>query len=156
MDGTELSPGSLLTMHLLQCGTPPPAPCQRNAGAHGWTCAPPPRSYVAVLAPGPQIVTVFGDRAFILFKTFLFVYFWLCWVLVAEGSVVTASGLQSVHAVAMVCTGLDAPQHVGSSWTRDRTHVPCIGGLILLFSLFIFNWRIIALQSCVGFYHLPT
>ena len=28
-----------------------PAPCQRNAGAHGWTCAPPPRSYVAVLAP---------------------------------------------------------------------------------------------------------
>ena len=24
-------------------------------------------------------------------------------------------------------TGLAAPRHVGSSWTRARTHVPCIG-----------------------------
>ena len=24
-----------------------------------------------------------------------------------------------------LCTGLAAPWHVGSSWTRDRTHVPC-------------------------------
>ena len=24
-----------------------------------------------------------------------------------------------------------APQHVGSSWIRDRTHVPCIGRWIL-------------------------
>ena len=28
-------------------------------------------------------------------------------------------------------TGLVAPQHVGSSQTRDRTHVPCIGRRIL-------------------------
>ena len=28
-------------------------------------------------------------------------------------------------------TGFVAPQHVGSSWTRDRTHVPCIGRRIL-------------------------
>ena len=28
-------------------------------------------------------------------------------------------------------TGLVAPQHVGSSRTRDRTHVPCIGRQIL-------------------------
>ena len=28
-------------------------------------------------------------------------------------------------------TGLVAPWHVGSSWTRDRTHVPCIGRRIL-------------------------
>ena len=28
-------------------------------------------------------------------------------------------------------TGLVAPQHVGSSRTRDRTHVPCIGRRIL-------------------------
>ena len=27
--------------------------------------------------------------------------------------------------------GLVAPQHVGSSWTRGRTHVPCIGRRIL-------------------------
>ena len=25
------------------------------------------------------------------------------------------------------CPGLAAPQHVGSAWTRDWTHVPCIG-----------------------------
>ena len=31
----------------------------------------------------------------------------------------------------MWCTGLVAPQHVGSSWTRARTHVPCIGRRIL-------------------------
>ena len=29
------------------------------------------------------------------------------------------------------CTGLVAPQHVGSSWTRDQTCVPCIGRRIL-------------------------
>ena len=28
-------------------------------------------------------------------------------------------------------TGLVAPQHVGSSWTRDQTHVPCVGRWIL-------------------------
>ena len=51
----------------------------------------------------------------------------------------------------MACTGLAAPQLVGSSWTRDRTHVPRMGRLILLFvSLFILNGRTIALQSCVG------
>ena len=31
----------------------------------------------------------------------------------------------------MWCTDLVAPQHVGSSWTRDRTCVPCIGRQIL-------------------------
>ena len=54
--------------------------------------------------------------------------------------------------------------------TRDRTHAPCIGrkslnhkttkevppdGLIF-FILFIFNWRIIALQCCVGLCHTST
>ena len=28
-------------------------------------------------------------------------------------------------------TGLVAPQHVGSSWTKDQTCVPCIGRQIL-------------------------
>ena len=31
----------------------------------------------------------------------------------------------------MWCTGLVAPRHVRSSWTRDRTCVPCIGRRIL-------------------------
>ena len=42
------------------------------------------------------------------------------------GSVVVAHGLQSAGSV-VVLTGLVAPRHVGSSWTRDRTRVPCIG-----------------------------
>ena len=28
-------------------------------------------------------------------------------------------------------TGLVVPRHVGSSWTRDQTHVPCIGRWVL-------------------------
>ena len=30
------------------------------------------------------------------------------------------------------CTGLVASQHVGSSWIRDRAHVPCLGRQILI------------------------
>ena len=44
----------------------------------------------------------------------LFIYFWLRWVFFA------ARGLSLV-----------APWHVGSSWTRARTRVPCIGRQIL-------------------------
>ena len=29
------------------------------------------------------------------------------------------------------CMGLAAPRHVGSSWTRAQTHVPCIGRQII-------------------------
>ena len=37
--------------------------------------------------------------------------------------------------------GLVALWHVGSSWTRAQTHVPCIGRQILnLFILFIYFW----------------
>ena len=36
-----------------------------------------------------------------------------------------------VQAQQLWCTGLVAPQHVGSSWTRARTRVPCIGRRIL-------------------------
>ena len=32
----------------------------------------------------------------------------------------------------MRCTGIVAPKRVGSSQTRDRTHVPCIGRQILI------------------------
>ena len=87
------------------------------------------------------------------------IYFWLCWVFVAEcgPSLVVASGGYSLVAVLGLLTavsslvaehrlqahGLSQLQHVsslavlvalrhmGSSWTRDRTHVPCIGRWIL-------------------------
>ena len=48
-----------------------------------------------------------------------------------QTSVVVACGLWSTGSVAVVHEGLVAPLHVGSSWTRDRTRVPCIGRQIL-------------------------
>ena len=91
---------------------------------------------------------------FYFFKIYLFIYFWLHWVFVAVRrlSLVAASGgysllwcagfslqrlllLQSPGSRAqsqqLWRTGLVAPQPVGSSWTRDRTRVPCIGRRIL-------------------------
>ena len=85
---------------------------------------------------------------------FLFIYFWLCWVFVSVRglSLVAASGghsssrcaglslsrpllLRSTgsrHAGAVVVAhGPSAPRHVGSSQTRARTRVPCIGRRIL-------------------------
>ena len=52
-----------------------------------------------------------------------------CRLLVAGASLVAEHrqhGLQY-----LMCTGLVALWHVGSSWTRDRTYVPCIGRWIL-------------------------
>ena len=76
------------------------------------------------------------------------IYLWLRWVFVAARglSLFAASGgcssLRSTgsrhtgfrcgsQAQQLWCTGLVAPQHVGSSWTRAQTHVPCIGRRIL-------------------------
>ena len=84
----------------------------------------------------------------------LFIYLWLCWVFVSVRglSLVAASGghsssrcaglslsqpllLQSTgsrRAGSVVwLTGPVAPRHVGSSQTRARTRVPCIGRQIL-------------------------
>ena len=49
-------------------------------------------------------------------------------------SVVAAHGLRSWGTQAPVVTahGLVALWHVESSWTRDRTHVPCVGRQILI------------------------
>ena len=89
---------------------------------------------------------------FILF--FNLVIFWLRWVFVAARglSLVVASGGYSLlrctgfswrwllllwsmgsrrAGSVVVGTGLVAPRHVGSSRTRDRTRVPCIGRRIL-------------------------
>ena len=58
----------------------------------------------------------------------------------------------------MWCTGLVAPQHVGTSWTRDRTHVPCIGRWIFFFKDFPFIYlffkiylflAVLGLRCCV-------
>ena len=85
---------------------------------------------------------------------FIFFFFWLRWVFVAarELSLVAVSGGYSslwcasfslwwllllrstgsrVQAQQLWRTGLAAPQHVGSSRTRDRTRVPCTGKQIL-------------------------
>ena len=78
-----------------------------------------------------------------------FIYFWLCWVFVSVRglSLVVASGGHSslrcaglslswsccgaqapdAQAQQLWLTGPVAPQHVGSSQTRARTRVPCIG-----------------------------
>ena len=48
------------------------------------------------------------------------------WALGARASVVVACRLQQLWH-----TGLVAPRHEGSSWTRARTHVPCMGRRIL-------------------------
>ena len=88
-------------------------------------------------------------------KFIYFIYFWLRWVFIgARGlSLVAASRgysllwcagfslrwllllqsmgsrLSGLHQ--LWCTDLVAPRHVGSSWTRARTCVPCIGRRIL-------------------------
>ena len=67
----------------------------------------------------------------------------LCKLLLAVASRVAEHGLQGLRAsvavapglwqtgLVVVALGLVAPQQVGSSQTRDRTHVPCIGRQIL-------------------------
>ena len=85
----------------------------------------------------------------------MFIYFWLCWVFAAAFrlSLVAANrgySLVAVHELLIVVASLAvehrlqgawaqqlrlvelvAPQHVESSQSRDRTHVPCTGKQIL-------------------------
>ena len=87
---------------------------------------------------------------FFFFLTYLFIYFWLCWVfiaarrlLIAVASLVAEHRLQAsrlqklwlagsrAQAPQLWLTILVAPQHVGSSLTRARTRVACIGRRIL-------------------------
>ena len=55
----------------------------------------------------------------------------LWWPLVLWGMGCRRTGFSSCSAWAQLCTGSVALRHVGSSQTRDRTHVPCIGRWIL-------------------------
>ena len=68
------------------------------------------------------------------------------------GPVVGPCGLRSAGSV-VGAHRLSCPHRVGSFWSRDRTHVPCIGRQILFFNVFIFNWKISASQYFTGFYH---
>ena len=101
----------------------------------------------------PSIAEVHSVFYFIIFLN-LFIYFWLCWVFVSVWrlSPVAASGGHSSSRCAglspsrpllllstgsrragsaiaqqLWLTGPVAPRHVGSSQTRARTRVPCIG-----------------------------
>ena len=51
----------------------------------------------------------------------------VCGLLIAVASLVAEHGLQGTWAQQLWHTGLVAPRHVGSSQTRARTRVPCIG-----------------------------
>ena len=55
----------------------------------------------------------------------------VCGVLIAVASLVAECGLQARRLQQLWHTGLAAPRHMGSSPTRARTCVPCIGRRIL-------------------------
>ena len=66
---------------------------------------------------------------------FIFVLrFFIFWLHCRGFSLAAACGLSiAVHGLRWLChTGLVAPQHVESSWTRDQTPVPCLGRWILI------------------------
>ena len=47
--------------------------------------------------------------------------------LCGEQGLLSGCGVRSSHCSGgLLSTGLAVPRHVGSSWTRDRTHVPCV------------------------------
>ena len=50
----------------------------------------------------------------------------VCKLLIAMTSLAAEHGLQGTGASVVVCKGSVALQHLDSSQTRDRTHVPCI------------------------------
>ena len=54
-----------------------------------------------------------------------------CGLLMTAASLVAEHGLWSVGFSSCGPVGLVAPRHVGSSWTRGRTCVPCTGRWIL-------------------------
>lgn len=106
--------------------------------------------------PPPQFSPIFQTllNCSISFFTFLFIYLWLCWVFVAvhEPSLAAVSGATllvraqasprsgfscwgaralGAQAQQLRRMGLVALGHVGSSQTRDWTHVPCISRQIL-------------------------
>ena len=88
---------------------------------------------------------IIWDFFFFFNLNYLFIYLWLCWVFVSVrglSPVVASGGHSSSRCAGLSCcgaqapdaqaqqlwlTGPAAPRHVGSSQTRARTRVPCIG-----------------------------
>ena len=77
---------------------------------------------------------------------YVYIRFWLHWIFFAVSRLSPAAAHELLIMVnflvvehklwvtwvsAVVALGLVVPQHVGSSRTRDRTYVPCIGRQIL-------------------------
>ena len=59
-------------------------------------------------------------------------------------------GFQALHHRLSRCIDLIVPRHVESSWTRDQTHVSCIGRCGFLFFVFFFTTEpsVCAMLSC--------
>ena len=49
------------------------------------------------------------------------------WLLLLQSTRSRRAGFSSCDALALACTSFVSQKHVGSSWTRDRTWVTCIG-----------------------------
>ena len=83
------------------------------------------------------------------------------WLRQVGATLLAVHGLQACGLQQLWCTGLVAPRHVGSSQTRSRTRVPCIGRWILnhcttsealphLLYPFICQWTF-SLLPCLGY-----
>ena len=77
---------------------------------------------------GLSLVAVSGDYS--LLRCVGFSFRWLL-LLQSTGSRRAGFSSCSTQAQQLWLTGLVAPRHVGSSWTRAQTRVPCIGRRIL-------------------------
>ena len=84
--------------------------------------------WVFVAARGLSLVAASGG-----YSSLRCARFSLRWLLLLWSMGSRCAGFSSCGSRASVLwhTGLVAPRHVGSSWTRARTRVPCIGGRIL-------------------------
>ena len=66
--------------------------------------------------PGLSLVVSSGDYSLVAMRG----------LLTAVASLAAEHGLEGMGSI-VECTGFVAPGHVESSWTRNRTRVPCIG-----------------------------
>ena len=84
--------------------------------------------WVFVAARGLSLVAASGGYSSLRCAGFL-----LLWLLLLRSTGSRRAGFSScsMQAQQLWCMGLVAPRHVGSSWTRAQTHVPCIGRQIL-------------------------
>ena len=104
--------------------------------------------YLLIICPyfiPPPFPLPTGNNWFITLNFFIIYLFWLCWVLVAVLQAPASCGQQGLlsrcwewasHCSGFSWCGLQsigsvAPQHVGSSWSRDRTCFPYLGRRIL-------------------------